>query len=384
MINFGTKGCIAIGVCNTLLSLTATGIAIWEWVRLTPFYHEMECDPAPPVVSRLRFPSPLAESMGMVPKAPPFGIYFNTTVGMNCKNRMQATMTVKAAGSKIEVFSPNLTDFLAGGPGLQYTKLGEGSLVKDAKFSPAGGTDEIRQVLQMSVPLEVVLGMSSTSAVLGYTPQFIRSSLTTESCVSIFGYPMCTEVTNEQWCGSYSGNCIAKSLDSNGNPMVPTQWEPASCALTKSVCGKEMDMKAAMGFQALGGSIVEQIICPPAMGLPNSTLCNIVRGPGVDPLTQQAQIIDPPQILTAQAQKEKDETIKSGEDSINMILLLVFLLSALPGIAYCSCTLLCYHRYIQARKVAETERQAAVDRPPTILEARNEDAKAQEVKTVTV
>lgn len=168
---------------------------------------------------------------------------------------------------------------------------------------------------------------------------------------------------------------MAKSLDSNGDPIVPTQWEPAMCGLTKSVCGKEADMKAALDFVALGGSITGQIPCLPATGLPNTTMCNIATAPGVDPLTMQAQVIDPPKVLTAQAQTEMDELIAKGQLTIDMLLLPAIIFYAIAGIAFSGCTCFCYRRYSQARRSGGADGQAATNSKPTILQARNEQVK---------
>lgn len=168
---------------------------------------------------------------------------------------------------------------------------------------------------------------------------------------------------------------MTKSLHGNGDPIVPTQWEPAMCGLTKSVCGKEADMKAALDFVALGGSITGQMPCLPATGLPNTTLCNIATAPGVDPLTLQAQVIDPPTVLTAQAQKEMDEMIAKGQQTIDMLLFPAIIFNAIAGIAYCGCTCFCYRRYSQARRSGGADSQVATNSNPTILQARNEQVK---------
>merc|ERR1712217_653810 len=67
--------------------------------------------------------------------------------------------------------------------------------------------------------------------------------------------------------------------------------EPALCFMTKSVCGKEEDMRAALNFTALGGKVVASLPCLPHTGQPNTTMCNIVNAPGIDPLNLQEGII---------------------------------------------------------------------------------------------
>lgn len=376
--NFATKRAVATGIWNTIVSFTVLCVAIWEKARLTPFYKEMKCDPVPPMALRMSLmslPSPMAEMMGMAPGSPPYGMYFNISSAMTCKNPMQATVTMQAAESTIEMLLPNLSDFLSGGSGRPYVKVFEGNLANDAKFASGGGSADIKQTMRVALPLADVMGMSATAAMLGYVPQFVKTSMPIESCLTIVGYPLCKKSTQEQWCGMYGGSCMAQSLDSDGNPIVPTQWEPAMCGMTKAVCGKEADMKAALNFETLGGRVIGQMPCTPATGLPNTTMCNLVTAPGVDPLTLEAKSIDPPQELTVQAQKDMDEMIAQGELSINMLLLPAIILNLISGIAFSGCTVFSYRRYSQARKSGEAEGQSAGNGNPTILDVCGEQVK---------
>lgn len=220
--------------------------------------------------------------------------------------------------------------------------------------------------------------MGSITGLQGYAPQFVKSTFKIESCFSLFGLPMCSEATTVSWCGAFGGSCLARSLDSNNNPIIPEQWEPASCGMTKSICGGEADMKAALDFEALGGTITGQIPCPPGTLLPNTTMCNTVTAPGVHPVTLQAQVIDPPTVLTSQAQKEMDENIEKAQLFIDMLLLPAIVFYAIGGVAFIGFTCFCCRRYIQARKSGDTEGQAAAN-GPTILQTRNEQEKQMSV-----
>lgn len=365
--NFGQKRWIAIGTVNAVGCFIMLGIAIMEKTRLTPFVRAMQCETPAPFAMR---------ASQMIPQGA--YIYLNMTSATKCKNPMPATITQKAAGSKIEMFLPNLTSFFAGGPGFPYTKVADGHLLEDAEFSSGGGSAEIKQITRMAMPLGEMAAMAATSAVQGYAPQFIKTTFTIESCFSLFGMPMCQEATQETWCGAFGGACLAQSLDSNNNPIIPTQWEPASCGMTKSICGKEADMKAALNFEALGGTVTGQIPCPPATLLPNTTMCNVVTAPGVHPVTFQAQVIDPPTVLTAQAQKEMDEAKEKAQFVIDMLLLPAIVFYAIGGVACIGFTCFCIRRYIQARKSGGTEGQAAAN-GPTILQTRNEQEKQMSV-----
>lgn len=319
-------------------------IAIWEKVRLTPLHREMKCDPVPPMamrLSKMSLPPEMALLMGVAPGSPPHGMFFNMTTKMTCENPSQAALTMKATGSKIEMFLPNVSDFLSGGPGLPYTKTSDGYLVSDAHFASDGGRAEIVQVTQVAMPWLDVVGMQATSTMLGYSPMFTRSSMKVESVLTLFGIPMRTEVTSEEWCGSFGGGCLAESLHSNETPIVPTQFEPAMCGLTKAICGKEADMKKAMDFEALGGTILGASPCAPETGLPPSSMCNMVTAPGVGD-SGQAISIDPPRELTPQARSEMDEQIEAGETLVNVLLVSVMVVAAISSaISWLIVLLLC-------------------------------------------
>lgn len=363
-------GWIAAGVNGALVGFTVMGVGISEMARLTPFYREMKCDPTPPMamrMSEMSMPSPMAEMMGAAPGSPPFGMFFNMTTAVSCQNSNQYDIVMKAAGSTIEMFLPNLTDFLTGGPGLPYLKASDGNLVQDANFASGGGRAEIKQVSRVALPLDTVLGMSATAAMLGYSPMFIKTSMTVENRLTLFGMPMGKPAIVEQWCGYFGGTCMAKVLDGDGNPIVPTQWEPAMCGLTKSVCGKEADMKAALDFVALGGTISGSMPCLPHTGLPNSTMCNIVTAPGVDSLTLQGKMIDPAMELTVQAQSEMDEMLEEGEATLTMYLVLIIVINAISGIVHAGLSVLCCRRRARATKASQAQQSAAATGHPTIL-----------------
>merc|ERR1712146_250548 len=98
---------------------------------------------------------------------------------------------------------------------------------------------------------------------MGYAPMFLKSSVQVVNGLTLFGVPIGGVTTTEEWCGFFGGSCLAQSLDNNGDPVVPTQLEPALCGMTKAICGKEADMKAAMDFKALGGATIGPMPCLP-------------------------------------------------------------------------------------------------------------------------
>jgi hypothetical protein len=337
-------------------------------------------------MSKMSVPSPLAESMGMIPGLPPYGMFFNMTSSVTCKNPNQASVTMKAKGSKIELFLPNLTSYLVGGSGLPYQLMGDGNLVEDVHLASGGGTGEITQVIRVAFPLQDVLGMSATAAMLGYAPQFVKSSMSIETRTTLFGLSLGEEARKEEWCGFFGGSCIARSLDSNDNPLVPEQWEPAMCSMTKAICGKEDDMKAALSFKTLGGAIAATGPCPPETGLPNTTFCNVVTAPGVDAMTLKVKAIDPPRELTVQAQHEMDETIQEAETKLHTLLAAVIALSA-TFIVLCGALSLfcCLRRFRATHNVCEVDASKAAPHNPTILvthragEELKEDQKANSI-----
>jgi len=293
-------------------------------------------------------------------------MHLSKEAGITCENPNQASSTMKAAGSKIEVFLPNMTDWLAGGPGLPYLKMGEGHLVRDAHFAPGGGRAEIRQVVRFALNLPDVLANSAAASMKGYTPQYVKTSIRVESSLTLFGLPMGSEAVHEEWCGSYGGSCMARTLDGNGNPTVPAQLEPALCGLTRAVCGTEADMKAAMSFEALGGMVAGAAPCRPETGLPSSAMCNAVTSPGVDPATLLPRTIDPPKELTAQAQSDQDKKTEEGEAMVNMFLVGAIAVNAASSVFYAALSVLNYRRR-RARKQAEAGHPAAAAGAPTIL-----------------
>merc|ERR1712100_360427 len=139
---------------------------------------------------------------------------------------------------------------------------------------------------------------------------------------------MRSEITTEQWCGIFGGGCLAERLHKNETPIVPAQFEPAMCGMTRAVCGKEADMKKALNFEALGGRILGTSPCAPETGLPNSSMCNSVTAPGVDAFGK-AVSIDPPHELTPEAQSEMEEQLEAGETFVNVLLVSVMVAAAI-------------------------------------------------------
>lgn len=176
--------CASVFGCTAVLLFAMMIIGISEQRRWTPFYQEMKCVASVPFalsMSKLSAPSPMAEVMGLVPGAPPFGAYFNMTMILTCNNPNQVSVTMRAKGSMTEMFAPNLTDLALGGAGLPYSKVAHGHLVSDTHIAAGGGTAELRQFNKVEFPLEDILAMAGTSAVQGYAPSYVKSITKMES-----------------------------------------------------------------------------------------------------------------------------------------------------------------------------------------------------------
>jgi len=201
--------------------------------------------------------------------------------------------------------------------------------------------------------------------ILGYSLTYIRNTQTVATCSTLFGLKTCLEINSDQWCGGFGGTCVAEVLDSFGVPVVPASFEPATCTYTRMICGKEEDMKAQLNPQALGIEIAAQIPCPPVAGLTNESLCSVINAPGLDPVTRQARLIDPPTQLTTQAQAEKEENLASGEATVNMMIFGVMIGQAVFCLLNLSLGLFCCRRARQASRAAGAD--ANKGSPPTIL-----------------
>ena len=223
--------------------------------------------------------------------------------------------------------------------------------------------------------MDDVLAASALMSQLGYAPQFYKTTVGIETCFTLFGIPMCKEITSDTWCGSFLGSCLVNSLDQNDNPIEPAQYELGTCTMTRTVCGKLEDVERELDFEKLGGSITAQAPCAPATGLPSTTLCNSVESPGIDPVTLLARAIDPPTEKTPEAQSEEDEDIAQGEKMINQFLWPSIVLSAIGGIYHCAFSVFAYRRYIRAKKSSGAE-QAPTTGYPTVLEAQGGQGKA--------
>lgn len=351
------SGCLftCASVCG-LLSLVLLAMMIFGIVekrRWTPFYQEMKCVASAPFalrMSKMSAPSPLAESMGLAPGPPPFGVYFDMTTTLTCKNPNQVSVTMQAEGSSTEMFAPNLTDLAFGGTGLPYTKVAHGHLTSEAHIAAGGGTGEARQISKVEFPLADVLAIAGTAAVQGYAPLYVKSIMPMESCMKLFGQPMCQETVEEQWCGSFGGNCLAKVLGVDGLPVEPVLLEPAMCTMTKAICGTEADMKAELTPEAVGLEVIDTIPCPPTSGLPNTMRCNVITAPGIDAATLEPKLIDPPMQLTARAQQKMDEKLAEGEALINMLTTGVIICGALFGTLCAVVCLMCFCRACRAKE----------------------------------
>lgn len=342
-------------------------VGITEKMRWTPFYQEMACDPRPPGavrVSKTSLPPGMAEMFGLTPSSPPFGAYFNETTVISCQNDNQASFTMKALGSKMEVFSPNLTDLALGGAGLPYQKIADGHLASDAHFA-AGSRAQMRLVTEQKMPLAITLELLPVLGMQGYVPMYVKSVQPIETCSTLFGYKLCQETTEEQWCGTFGGNCMVEVLGADGVPVVPELWEPAQCSMTESLCGREADMKAELTPAALGVEVVATVPCPPATGLPSTLNCSIVSSPGVNYTTgRRAKVLHPASRLTARAREERDRKLEEGEAMIGTATNCAIAFGSIFGALFVLLCLVCSWRAFRSVK-------CEVEELPTVFTASN-------------
>jgi len=381
----GSTRPVLCGSINGLFAMLSYGgmfYAITEKSRWTPFYQEAKCMASEPtgmrLMTSLSAPSPYAEQFGLSPGTAPFGAYGNVTSTVTCTNPNQVEVTTYSEGNRVEMYAPNLTDLAIGGKGLPETFIGYGNLASDVVL-PAGGAAEMTQLTHFAFPFSALLEMMAISAVQGYSPAYAKSVMPTKTCMSVMGLPMCTETVTEQWCGHFSGPCMMRVLGDDGLPVVPVQYEPAMCAYTKSVCGSKEDMKAELVPSALGLEVVATGPCPPASGLPSTQMCDVVSAPGIDPNTLEPKLIDPPMQLTANAQRELDETLTSGERTINIMLTSAIVLNAFFGtveIVMC----IVYFRLWRSRRAPPEA--GAVRELPTVLSAPRSGAAGDPSKKV--
>eukprot|EP00931_Biecheleriopsis_adriatica_P025487 TRINITY_DN1562_c0_g1_i2.p1 TRINITY_DN1562_c0_g1~~TRINITY_DN1562_c0_g1_i2.p1 ORF type:complete len:499 (+),score=108.18 TRINITY_DN1562_c0_g1_i2:62-1558(+) len=317
------------GISSAFWATVNVAVVIWgitEKIRWTPFKQDMQCDVSPPKpmrLSGLSVPSPYAEGMGMEPGTPPFGLHLNMTTSSSCTNPGQTSITMKADSSETLMLAPtNTTDLALGGVGLPFATMGRAKMQQDVHFAAGGGQGKIVTVTQIQQPLELVLaGMSPASQIEGYSKSFVRNIQTVETCFTLLGMQTCTEITSEQFCGSFGGSCLAERLDATGAPQVPAQFEPAICGYTSSLCGKEEDVLAQLKPEALGIEIITKIPCPAAHGLPDGTECNVVRAPGLDAVTRLPKTVEPQMVLTPEAQAEQAKALAEAEGMLNSMIM---------------------------------------------------------------
>ena len=184
-IGFDDKACICIFLSMMNYGLMTFGIV--EKLRWTPFHQPMKCEASEPsamrMLGKISAPSPLAEQLGMVPGNPPFGAYFNMTSSLACRNPNQIEITMKAQGSNVSMYAPNLTDLAVGGEGLPEALTGYGHIVSDVHLSAGGGTADMTQLTQVRFPLSAMLEMMAVASVQGYSPAYVKSVTPMRSCV---------------------------------------------------------------------------------------------------------------------------------------------------------------------------------------------------------
>jgi len=370
---WGSPCCIGTFAALAVVCFVYMCVGISEKARFTPFYQEMKCK-TPPVAIRfsgMSAPAGTAEAMGLTPGSPPYGLYLDMTTTTTCTNPNQADVTMKAAGSKFELLQPNLTDVALGGAGLPYTKLSDGTLERDAHFPSGGGEGKMVQVTAVGITLTDVFAISAVASVQGYAPLYVKSKVTVENKVTLFGMPLVSETTVEQWCGYYGGSCLAEIAGTN-----PPMFEPALCAMTKMICSSTVeDMQASLNFAALGGAFLMSMPCAPATGLPSTMNCSVVTAPGVDATTMTPVALDPQMQLTAKAQSEQDEKIDDAETMLHGMLSATIALNAILFVLFSGMVVFCFWRRTRAARTGmESAEQQAAAAPKILDGARNESA----------
>ena len=334
------SGFVIAPICLALMIF-----AITEKVRFNPLNRPLQCEPPPASGTRFSLmsaPTGVAESLGLVPGQEPYGIYTTFTSKTKCTNPGPTAITIRSAGYEVQMLAPNATDIAAGGHGLNYSVIGSISLARDAVFS-SGGQDEMILETELAQPLaDILAAMTPESAMQGFSVGYAKSVQTLQTCFSLLGLAQCVERKVEQFCGSYTGSCLAETLDSSGVPVQPAQFEAALCVYSKSLCGKEADVHAQLDPEALGINITGQVPCAAATGLPNTSMCNTVTSLGVDPATHLARNIEPSMVMTVEAQAEAEAELAAAESMINLILNIAiglyaffFITNLLQGILCC-------------------------------------------------
>eukprot|EP00931_Biecheleriopsis_adriatica_P020404 TRINITY_DN13648_c0_g2_i1.p1 TRINITY_DN13648_c0_g2~~TRINITY_DN13648_c0_g2_i1.p1 ORF type:complete len:483 (+),score=80.15 TRINITY_DN13648_c0_g2_i1:92-1450(+) len=353
--------------CSVFWAAVNSWCLVWgimELIRLKPFHPELQCE-APFTVIPL-------EKLSM----PSLGLFANWSSSAKCVNSGPASIKIKASGSKIEWLLPNATDLALGGPGLPYSVVGTVEMLKDAWFrNGAEGQMATFTQIHMS-PQEVLAVLGPASRKLGYVPIFTRSVQVVEMCTDVLGTPNCFRATDEQFCGSFSGTCLAARQDEDGVPLVPEQMEPAICRYTKSLCGEEADVKAKIEPRALGLSVLTTVPCPLSSGLPNTSFCNVISATGIDS-NGHAHPVEPSVKLTSEALRKKEERWATAEEALQKFPTGVMVVNAVCLVLNLAMALTCFtlrRRHEKARSrsaAAKDHRQPTREiAGPTLMQSR--------------
>ena len=76
--------------------------------------------------------------------------------------------------------------------------------------------------------------MTPANTMRGFSLGFSTLSQTLTTCSRLLFLPTCIDTPVEQFCASYSGPCLEKTLDASGEPIAG-QFEPAICVYSKSL-----------------------------------------------------------------------------------------------------------------------------------------------------
>lgn len=329
------RACILCNGVGVVFSLSLMIVSYSEWRRFTPFYTDVDC--------RKEL---VSEFGGLRVVDAPLGLYKNLTVDVKCSNPNQISVTTVARNS--EIFFPDVTNLSLGGNGLPYMKVATVHLASVSLLAAEKG-GAMTTVTEFAWPLGHLVASAAETAMRGYVPAYVRTESTTTTCLKLFGLPLCSKGSKKQWCGSLQGTCAKQAKDVNGVVLEPVRWTASFCALAVPICSdSEEDMKTSLHGDRLDRAVVashgieflESLPCASATGLPNTTLCTTIRGPGIDSFSQpplQQRDIYPLMRLTPRAQALQSEGLEQAEKRIQALLTLVWFVSLVLLVGFVAC-----------------------------------------------
>jgi hypothetical protein len=246
---------------------------VLEHMRFATFYSPMKCSHAAFALRMSKVSWPPGNSYGVPAGTPPFGMFGHVTdLTSTCENPNEFDVSTERGDSASVLFLPNLT----GASGKPYMEIARSYLTHDVNMKSKSSTT-IAASVNASMPLQAFGSISIVAATQGYVPLYTKTVATAETCLTLFGFPMCGRAEKqESWCGFLGGSCFVQVPGTNLS-------EPAVCSYTRMVCRlKEADMLALMTPRNLGLSIAATMPCDASLGLPAGSACRIPAAPGID------------------------------------------------------------------------------------------------------